>query len=448
MSFLLALFFALGFLTNSTGGPGDVPSDGAPKARQGTFALTNARIETVANGTIENGTLVIEGDRIVAVGQDVAIPQDAEVIDCAGQTLYPGFIDAGTRLGLVEVGSLAETRDFAEIGALTPHMRALTAVNPNSVSIPVTRVNGVTTVLTEPSGGLLPGTTALINLFGYTPRQMAAGFEAVLLDYPATGRRSPYDDRSDEEIEKAAREALNKLNDTWDAAELYARIDSAHAADPEVGRRPEYAPALQALTPVIRGETPLMIEVNAADDIESALTWVGERGLTENTIFTGVAEGWRVADQIAGAGIPCLVGPVLSVPARASDRYDKAYANPALLREAGVDIAIRSGEAENVRNLPYHAGFAVAYGLDHAEALRAITLAPAEIFGVAGELGSLEEGKRATLFVASGDPFETQTEVTHLFIGGYKIPLESRQTRLYDEFLNRTPGLTREEGGT
>ena len=444
MPLLLAFFLALGFLAAPADGPGDT----APEARQGTFALTNARIETVANGTIENGTLVVEGDRIVAVGPDVAIPQGAEVIDCAGQTIYPGFIDAGTRLGLVEVGSLAETRDFAEIGALTPHMKALTAVNPSSVSIPVTRVNGVTSVLTAPSGGLLPGTAALIDLFGYTPQQMDAGFEVVLLDYPATGRRSPYDDRSDEEIEKAAEEALEKLNDTWDAAELYARIDSARAMNPEDGRRPEYAPALQALTPVIRGETPLLIEVNTADDIASALTWIEERGLTENVIFSGVAEGWRVADQIAEAGLPCLVGPVFSVPTRTSDRYDKAYANPALLREAGVKIALRSGEAENARNLPYHAGFAVAYGLDRAEALRALTLAPAEIFGIAGEIGSLEEGKRANLFVASGDPFETQTEVTHLFIDGYKIPLESRQTHLYREFLNRTPGLSREEGDT
>ncbi len=439
MNLLLSLFLSLLLLAPADGPPADGE---AKKTPPGTFALTNCRIETVANGAIESGTLVIENGRIAAVGADVAVPSGAQTVDCAGGTVYPGMIDSGTRLGLVEIGSLAETRDFAEIGELTPHMKALTAVNPNSVSIPVTRVNGVTTALTEPTGGLLPGTAALVNLFGYTPQQMhVGGFEAVVLDYPSTGRRGPWDDREESEIEKQAKKALDKLNEVWDQAELYARIDSAYAAEPEEGRRPELVPAMQALVPVVRGEVPLILKASAAPDIRSALGWVEERGLMENVIFSGVEEGWRVADKLAEAGIPCLVGPVLSVPSRASDRFDKAYANPGLLAEAGVEIALRTGEAENVRNLPYHAGFAVAYGLSKEDALRAVTLGPARIFGVGSELGSLEEGKQATLFVADGDPFETSTTITHLFIEGYQVPLESRHTELYDEFLERDPGL-------
>ncbi len=434
----LSLLLALLLVT--TAGASAQKAPGQP----GTFALTNARIVTVTNGTIERGTLVIRDGRIAALGADVAVPEDATVIDCTDLTLYPGFIDAGTRLGLVEVGSLAETRDYREIGDLTPHMRALTAVNPNSVSIPVTRVNGVTAVIAEPTGGLLPGTAALIGLHGYTPAQMhLGGFEAVVLDYPSTGRRGPWDRRSEEEIEKQAKEALEKLDEVWDRAVLYARIDSAHAADPDRHRAPAFSPAMQALVPVVRGEMPILLKADGAKDITSALEWAEARDVLDQVILSGAAEGWRVADEIAAAGVPVLAGPVLSIPSRASDRYDKAYANAGLMQQAGVEVALRTGEAENVRNLPYHAGFAAAYGMGKDEALRAVTIVPARIFGVGDEVGSLEVGKRANLFAATGDPFETKTDVVHLFIDGYQIPLESRHTKLYDEFLERTPGLAK-----
>lgn len=416
-------------------------SDDVPKARRGTFALTNARIETVTNGTIERGTLVVRDDRIVALGPDVAVPPGAEVIDCTGLTVYPGLIDAGTHLGLVEVGSVDETNDAVEVGELTPQMQVLTALNPNSALIPVTRVHGVTTVLAEPTGGLFPGTAALVNLHGYTPAQMLVGdARAVVLQFPRAGRSSSWDRRSDEEIEKAAREAMERLDETWERARLFARIDSAYRAGADPARRPEYAPELEALAPVVRGERVLVVKVDAAKDIVAALDWTERQGVPR-VVLSGVAEGWRVADRIAAAGVPCLVGPVLAMPSRTSDRYDRAYANAGLLRAAGVEVALRTGETENVRNLPYHAGFAAAYGLGRDEALRAVTLAPARIFGVADLLGSLEPGKQATLFVADGDPFEPRTHVRHIFIDGYLIPMDDRQRRLYDEFLERTPGL-------
>jgi imidazolonepropionase-like amidohydrolase len=431
MNILLTLIFALSLA---------IPPDGKPAARQGTFALTNARIETVTHGTIERGTLVIVGDRIVAMGPDAAIPAGAEVIDLQGMTIYPGMIDSGTRLGLVEVGSLPETRDFQEIGDLTPHVRVLAAINPNSVQIPVTRVSGVTTVLSEPSGGLLPGTASVINLHGYTPDHMYAGSSLIKLGFPASGRRGFQDRRSDEEVEREAREAMERLDEVWNRAELFERIRTEHASRPDGTRRPEYVPEMEALGPVLRGEMPLMIEVNAAADIVKALDWVEERGF-RRVILSGVSEGWRVADRIAASGIPVLTGPVISLPSRQSDRYDRAYANAGLMHRAGVTVAIRSGNSENVRNLPYHAGFAATYGLGREEALRAITINPARIFGIDGDLGSLEVGKKATLFVADGDPFETRTQVHAVFIDGYLIPLVSRHTRLYDEFLNRYPGV-------
>lgn len=409
---------------------------------QGPFALTNAQILVTPSDTIQSGTVVIRDDSIASVGADVSVPSGATVIDCDGLTVYPGLIDSGTQLGLQEVGSLPETTDHNEIGELTANMEALTAVNPNSVAIPVTRVHGVTTVLTEPTNGMLPGEAALIGLHGYTPQQMhLGGVELTKLDFPSTGRRGPSDDRSPETIKKETKEALTKLNDVWDKAELYADIDSAVAQQPEERRQPKYVPAMDALIPVIRGKQPLLIEASTASDISSALTWAEERDVLEQVILSGANEGWRVADEIGDADVPVLVGPVMQPPSRKSDRYDKSYRNPALLHEAGVDVALRTNNAENVRNLPFHAGFAASHGLGKTDALRAVTTHPANIFGVADEVGSIETGKRANLFVTDGDPFQPKTDVKHLFIDGYKLPLESRHSKLYEEFLNRNPGL-------
>ena len=412
MNSLLALFTSLLLIAT--------PADD-PKAKRGTFALTNARIETVTNGVIENGTLIIRNDEIVAIGADVEIPDDAVVIDCAGQTIYPGMIDAGTQLGLVEISAVARTVDSRETGDITPHVEAITAVNPNAVAIPVTRVSGVTTVLTHPSGGLLPGKAAMINLHGYTPDQMSIdGMQYMMMTYPTSGRRSRWDRRSDEDIKKAADKAFAKLNNTWEQATLYEKIESAYKASPNTAQRPEYNPQLIALLPVIRGEMPLIIHVKTAKDIRSAIKWVADNNI-QKPIFSGVAEGWRVADELAASGIPCLVGPVLSTPTRQSDRFDKPYQNVGLMHKAGVKVAIRTGETENVRNLPFNAGFAATYGMGREAALHAVTMAPAEIFGLGDKLGSLEVGKKANVVVADGDPFEPKTKINHVFIDGWQI---------------------------
>lgn len=405
-----------------------------PSAETGTFALTNAKIETITNGTIENGTLVIADGMITDVGTSVSIPQGAKTIDCTGMTIYPGMIDGGTQIGLVEVSSDPRTRDNNEIGDVIPHIQALTAVNPSSVIHPVTRVNGVTTALTMPSGGLFPGTAALINLHGYTPDQMYAGFKGVVLNFPATGRRGRWDRRSDEDIKKAAEKELKQLNDVWAKAVQYHKIDSASG-----GKDQPYYPEMEAMLPVVRGEMKLLVNVNSANDIKSALEWIDEKGA--DAILCGAAEGWRVAKEIAEAGVPVITGPVLSNPTRDYDRYDRPYANAGIMQKAGVKVGIRTNEVENVRNLPYHAGFAATYGMGKEEALKAVTIVPAEIFGVADKYGSLEKGKMANLFVTTGDPFETKTQVKYVFIDGWNIPMVSRHTQLYEEYLNRAPGV-------
>lgn len=407
------------------------------KAKKGTFALTKASIETVTKGVISNGTVIIHEGKIVAVGTNVQIPQGAEVIDCKGSWIYPGMIDGGSKIGLFEFGLFAQATDASEIGDLVPQVKALTAVNPNSAAIPITRISGVTTTLTVPEGEMFTGTAALVNMHGYTPDQMYAGFEAVVLTFPRTGRRGPFDRRTDEEIKKANEKSFQRLNEIWERAVQYHKLDSATKG------KGTYYPEMQALLPVVRGEMNLIVEADAAKDIREALKWLKEKKI-KKIILSGVAEGWRVADEIAKANIPVLAGPVLSLPSRDYDRYDKAYQNPSLLKKAGVKVAIKTDDGNlNYRNLPYHAGFAAAYGMGREEALKAITIVPAEIFGVADKLGSIEVGKSATLFICNGDPFETKTQVSNVFIEGWQMPMESRQTLLYEEFLKRDPGLVK-----
>jgi len=404
------------------------------KPRTGTFILRNATVVTVSQGIMTNTSVLISDGNISSIGANVTAA-GAEEIDCTGLFIYPGMFDGGTKLGMVEINSVAETNDASELGNVTPNMQALTTINPNAVAIPVTRVSGVTTTLAVPSGGLFPGTAALINLNGYTPDQMFAGFRGVVMNFPSSARRSTRDRRSDEDIKKDADTAMKNINEIWQRASTYHQLRTAEG-------ELDYYPEMEHLSKAVTGELPLLIEVNAAKDITNALEWLADK--TEvRAILTGVAEGWRVADKIAAANVPVITGPMLSIPTRGSDRYDAAYTNPGKMHAAGVKVAIRTNDTENVRNLPFNAGFAAAYGMGKEEALRAVTIVPAEIFGVADRLGSIEQGKSATLFVSDGDPFETKTQIMHVFIDGYKIPMTNRHIQLYQEFLDRDPGLAK-----
>ena len=402
------------------------------KSERGTFLLKNATIHTITKGTFV-GDVMIDNGKISQVGTIDQAPAGSTTIELTGKHVYPGMIDGGTRLGLGEIEAVSLTNDFNELGDFVPHMQALTAVNPNSVSIPVTRTNGVTTVIANPSGGLFPGTAALINLHGYTPERMYAGFKGVILNFPKSSKRGRWDRRTKDEIKKDKVKAITKLNAIWDKAELYTKIDSGAVANSKT--RVDYNPQMNALQPVVKHEVPLMINVNKKGDILSAIEWVKERNV--KAIFCGVAEGYLVADELAEANIPVITGPTLSVPGRDYARYDVVYKNPGVMQKAGVKVALKTDENENTRNLPFNAGFAAAYGMGTEEALKAVTIVPAEIFGVADQYGSIEAGKVANLFVTDGDPFETKTTVEYLFIDGYKVPIESRHTLLYDEFLER-----------
>jgi imidazolonepropionase-like amidohydrolase len=261
---------------------------------------------------------------------------------------------------------------------------------------------------------------------------MYGGFKAIVMNFPSSGRRGRFDRRSDEDIKKESEKALKDANDIWDNAKKYLELKKS-------GAQLQYYPEMEQLSKAVSGELPLLIVVDAATDIQNAIKWV--EGKNIKVIFSGVAEGWRVADEIAKAGIPVITGPVQELPTRQSDRYDAAYSNAGKLAKAGVKVALRTDDEENVRNLPFHAAFAAAYGLGKEDALKAITINPAEIFGIQDQYGSVEAGKRANLVISTGDPLETRSQIIHVFIDGYRIPMSNRHIRLYQEFLERSPGL-------
>jgi imidazolonepropionase-like amidohydrolase len=402
--------------------------------------IQNATIIPVTGPRIQNGTIILRGDRIEAVGSNVAVPGDARVIDGTGLFVYPGMIDAGTHLGLTEIGSVPGGDDTQELGDFNPHNVAVTAVNPHSELIPVTRVNGVTTAITSAEGGLISGQAGLIDLAGWTPAEMAVRRQvAMVVSYPSLGTGGfggggggfGAPQRSDAERREELDRRTRSLRSYFADAKAYAEVKGRVATTGGVRKVNQ---AMEAMTPVMRGEMPVIFDVTTADQIRGVLALADTFGV--KVVLRGAREAWRLADTLAIRKIPVIVGPTTSVPG-AEDPYDMTYANPGVLARAGVKIAFQTSDAANSRNLPYNAALAVAYGLDAEAALRALTINPAEIFGVADRYGSLAPGKVANVVVTTGDPMDVRTTVRHLFIRGETVPLDDRHTRLYEQFRAR-----------
>lgn len=408
------------------------------KPEFGKFAITGATIHTVTNGIIQNGVVLIEGEKITYVGTNAKIDADFTRIDASGKHVYPGFMDAGTQLGLVEVNAVAVTVDSREVGDYNPDVMAFTAFNPHSAAIPVTRVSGVTHVVTSPSSGLIAGQSSIMDLWGYSPDSMALDASAALvIEWPRSGRRGQFDRRSDKEIEAAYDNSIQNLNDKLDKARFYNTMMSEFEANPRGKTQPDRDIRLEAMRGAVTGETPILISVSREKDIRNALEWATNANNSDlNVIFKNVEEGWRVADEIAATGIPCIV-KALYLPVRDYDHVHRPYENAGVLHKAGVTVIMQSNEIENVRNLSFEAGYAAAYGLGVEEALKAVTINPAEAFGISDIVGSIEVGKQANLFISTGDPFEPVSQIEHVFIKGYKIPMVSRHSQLYNEFLER-----------
>ncbi len=396
------------------------------------IAIKDATIIPVVGQNIPSGTLLIKDGLIEAVGQDIDIPSGAKVIDGKGLYAFPGMIDSTCTLGLEEIGSVSATIDVSETGRINPQVFSVEAIRPDSVHIPISRSNGITTALVVPKGGLIAGKSGLIRLVGYTPDELVIKSPVAMhIEFPS-GRSSRR--RSTSSTQEQASRQITELKDLLNKTRYYQKRKEAAKKDSLLAL-PEFNEIFENLLPVINGELPVMISVHAEQDILDAIKFVKDENL--KAIFYGVTYGWKIPEKIKESGIPVVFASLYGQPAKWEDGYDAIYRNPSVLSKAGVKIAFSSQSASLAKDLPYHAAKAAAFGLDKQEALRAVTIYPAEIFGMGDKMGSLEKGKIANVVLADGDILELGTNITHVFIDGIEMDLSSLYTELLEKFKKR-----------
>lgn len=403
-------------------------------------AIKGAHIIPVVGEDILGGIILIKGDRIEAIGKEVPIPAGAKIVDVSGLFAYPGMIDGYCTLGLSEISSIAATIDYRETGRINPQVRATEALRPDSMHIPIARANGITAALVVPSGGLIAGQSGLIRLTGWTPEEMVIKSSvAMQVEFPGIVRAAFR--REGAQREEASKQVL-ELKDWLNKARYYQKRKEA-AVKNLLLPFPQFDEKLEFLLPVANGELPLMISVQAEKDIKAAIKFVQEEKL--KAVFFGVSQGWKVADEIKKADIPVVFGSLTDMPPSWEDGYDSLYRNPSVLHKAGVKIAFSSQSASAAKDLPYHAAKAAAFGLDKREALKAVTISPAQIFGVSDLMGSLEKGKLANIVLTDGDLLELRTNIHKVFIEGKEADLSNRYTELLEKFKKRDEARKTEE---
>jgi len=419
---------------------------GAQSQPPASYALTHAKIFTLAGSAIEDGTLIIHDGKIAAVGVGLDIPAGAQVIDATGLQVYPGFFDSITQMGLREIGAVSATVDSTETGNYNPDVVAATAVSASSEHIPVTRAAGITEVLAVPgsggfdsagSGGVIGGQASAIHLAGWTIDEMLIKKSAAMvLNWPEIETRT-FDFTTFSRKEKPYGEAkqeydkqVNEITDWLERARHYAQaLERGSVAKYDRDLK------LEALAPVVRGELPLLVFADRSREIRAAVEFCDKQRL--RMVLAGGSEAYKVKDLLRSKGVPVILRPVLTLPLDEDDPYDRLLSQPAELAAAGVKFAFASFDNSFARRLGQNAANAVAYGLPYEEALKAVTLYPAHIFGLDEQIGTLEQGKLANVIVTNGDPFELTTDVKYLFIRGQLTSLDNRHLRLYEKYAKR-----------
>ena len=415
------------------------------------FLIRGATVHPVASAEIQNGSVLVRDGKIVGVGRNLAAPKGMRIIEGKGLHVYPGMIDSATQMGLSEISSIRESVDVGEIGKFDPQLRAEVAINPASEHIPVTRANGISTVIALPmngsggfgrsGGGILTGQAALVHLDGWTWEEMeikkSAGmgmrfpiipeiggrFADLPAEFGGTGRITYTDAKKNYETE------LRELKEFFENARRYQKAKAAK----EKGFEPDLK--FEAMLPVLEGKEPLIVMATRERAIHDAVQFADQQKV--RVIIADPRELGKMGAELKSRNIPAILGPTLALPLHEDDPYDAAYALPEQFYKAGVKFAFGTFDNEFARNLPYQAATAVAFGLPYDEALKAVTLNAAQIWGVGDRIGSIEEGKSADLVVTDGDPLEARTLVKQLFIKGKNVDLDNRHKRLYEKYLSR-----------
>jgi imidazolonepropionase-like amidohydrolase len=423
------LFFFLALAT-AAGSP-NIPAP--PQA--GPIALKGATIHPISSPDVANGTIVFDQGKITAIGADAAVPPGAVVVDLAGKHIYPGLISANTVLGLVEIGAVRATRDIQESGAINPNARSASSINPDSELIPVARSNGLLTALAVPEGGLLSGQSAVLRMEGWTPEEMTVRLPAAMhLRWPnLTLDRDPRAPKPVAEQQKDIDKAQKQIRDAFEIARAYWQARKNPPPDFKLDARWE------AMVPVFEGKLPLFVHADTVAQIEAALSWA--RNADVRIVLVGGNDAWRMASQLKEMDVAVIIALSTALPPRRDDPYDCEFSNAAKLHEVGVRFCIATNgansSAAHERSLPYEAAMAAAFGLPREDALKAVTLYPAQILRIEDQLGSLEPGKAATLIVTDGDPLDFPTHIEAAYIDGRKIDITNRQTRLRDKYQEK-----------
>jgi imidazolonepropionase-like amidohydrolase len=416
------------------------PVDASP-----VVAIIGATVHPVSRAPIQNGVVLIRDGTIAAVGtaSEVQVPAGARRVDATGKHVYPGMMDPLTSVGMIDIESISSARDDREVGAFNPHVRALYGINPYSEGINVGRANGITSILTAPAAGVIRGTASVVGLKGDTPELMAiAPQNALIVNFP-----SPRGEVWEEP--KLDGDNLIKLLDLFRRAELYARQPSA-LRDPtahwEINTQPSDRVLLESMVPAITGRTPTIFLAQNERDLKTLFMFL-DTFPSVRAIVGGGAQAYHVAEELARRNIPVIVGSNFQPNGFRDDPVTAAWRNAEILRRAGVKVSFTTSfspeGASELRNLPYAAAKAVAYGMPRDEAYRAVSLNAAEILGLGDVMGSLDAGKRADLIVTNGDPLQILAQVERMWIGGEEVPLVSKHTRLYEQFRGRSvPAVT------
>ncbi len=422
---------------------------------ENSFLLRDVTVHPVSGPDIANGMVLVIDGKIADVGTKLARPKGIEVVEGKGAHAWPGLINSATELGLREISSVRETVDTGELGVFNPQLRALIAVNPESEFLPVTRANGVTAAITMPApfsgggprqagggphqaggGALIPGQASMIHLSGWTWEEMEIRRSAALqILFPTIetatfsgfemgANRNPY-----REAKRFYDKRVKELEEYFDKARAYQTAKSASAKDLPTDL------ALEAMIPILEGKVPLMIHAREERTIRAAIEFLDKQKL--KGILADVQRPGKLLEEIGKRGIPVILSEASRPPEEEDDHYDKNYSLPAECHRAGIKFSFGTFDTLFARNLPFEAGFGVGYGLPREAAIRAVTLSPAEIWGIADQYGSIDKGKWADLILTDGDLLEHRTQVTAMWIKGQSISLENKHTRLYEKYKNR-----------
>ena len=412
-------------------------SDSIPaRPQQAPILLQGATVHPVVSEPVEDGKILFIDGKIANLGGPnlkINLPAGTQIVDVSGKHVYPGMIAAKTTIGLVEINAVRATRDLSESGRMNANARAEISVNPDSEIIPVTRANGVLTALTVPqtSGGLISGRSALIALDGWTWEEMVIKAPVGLhVFWP--GMRGGYSQRpgADPNAPGSLQSAHKRIK------ELEEFLAEARAYTKAPNDVPDSNLKLAAMAPVLDKNLPLFIHANDVRQIQSAMAFAEREDVS--IVIVGGRDAWRVSNSLKERDIPVILSAPQSLPGRRWEPYDTSFRSALKLHEAGVSFCIANdGSAPSERNLPYQAAAAASFGLPPSVALKAVTLFPARILGMEARLGSLEEGKDATLIVTDGDPLEITTNVESAYIQGRKLDLSSRHTRLYKKYREK-----------